>query len=884
MEIITANTRLARVLQQSHDSEQVRKGLAAWTAPAILPLNAWLERTWNAWLCRTTSSKPVQLLSSAHERAVWEDIIRQSDAGNELLQIAATADAAFDAFRLLHEWHVPLDDRSWQDSKDTETFRGWAEEFYRLCEKRNWLSNARLTEFVAARINAGEIPVSPHVQLAGFTELTPAQERLFAAMRQRGANVELRPTPAPGGERSAVRVGFVGPQDEIGAAARWARRLIERCVETGTPPSIGIVVPELSAWRSTIERLFSEELHAGGRLVPDQDSQRAFNISLGPSFSEYPLVQTALLILRMSQPAAIPFDDVSSFLRSPFIANATAGITTNALFEVQLRRLREPSLSLAEISAHAPVGLKPALDRWRREIANMPAKQLPGEWATTFSSLLKSVGWPGDRPLNSADYQTTAAWNEMVSEFFTLDSATGPITRVAALSLLQRLASERQFQPESESAPIQILGVFETSGLTFDHLWIVGMHDGAWPRSRNPNPFLPLSLQRAGNLPQSSAQRELEFTKLLSNQLMESSPDVVLSYPKKDGDADLRPSPLFAAVPEMVVPEMDADALRLPAAEGHAHLLYASSRIEKIADDLAPPWSGAKFRGGTAIFTLQAACPFQAFAKVRLGAEPLESAENGLSALDRGNLIHDVFRRIWNELGSHGTLIETPMPNLNAIVQDEVALAIAAMAVKKRALQEVRFAAIEQERLERLTHEWLDLEKQRLPFKVVHQEEQRQVSVGGIDLKIRADRIDKLEDGSHVVIDYKTSMHRSTEWDGARPDEPQLPLYAITNDVLWGGVVFGVVKPGELKFTGLTEADGVIPGVKAGVGDDALSHRLPAWRVVLEKLASDFRNGDAMVDPKKPAQTCRLCRLQGLCRISEAAMDGPETLEESRVD
>jgi hypothetical protein len=35
-------------------------------------------------------------------------------------------------------------------------------------------------------------------------------------------------------------------------------------------------------------------------------------------------------------------------------------------------------------------------------------------------------------------------------------------------------------------------------------------------------------------------------------------------------------------------------------------------------------------------------------------------------------------------------------------------------------------------------------------------------------------------------------------------------------------------------------------------------------------LAADFRSGKAAVDPKQPHQTCRICGLQSLCRISES--------------
>jgi probable DNA repair protein len=864
--IITVNTRLALVLRHSHDRNQIEKGHAVWTAPDILPIGAWLERSWHAWIYVTNVANPVQLLSTSQERAIWEGIVSRSAAGSELLQVAPTADAAASAWNLAHAWRVPFDGGDWDNTRDTEAFRGWADEFRRICDRRNWMSAALLPEFIAARIASGEIPVPAQIQLAGFIEFTPAQERVCEAMRRKNTLVEILQAPDRGGRQTAVRVGFIDSHQEIRAAAQWARKLLESSTHSGSrEPVIGIVVPELSKYRSAIERMFAEELHPGGRLSPDQDSRRAFNISLGPALSEYPLIQSALRILRMNPTSTIPFDDVTSLLRSPFCANAQTEAAACASVDLQLRGLREPELTLSEISAASPPGLKSALSQWQLEYSKTSGRKVPSDWSEAFFRELKSIGWPGDRPLNSTEHQTSVRWNELLSEFAGLDASTGTVSRASAVSMLQRLAKDVQFQPESEPAPVQILGAFEASGMSFDHLWIVGMHDGEWPGSVTPNPFLPLRLQRNSNVPQSSPQRELAFAMLQTEKLLASSSRVVVSYPKSESDAALRPSPLFSALAEITISDLD-----LPSSPGHAEQLFRSRSIEKIDDSNAPEWNGAKARGGTSIFKSQAACPFQAFAKVRLGVEKIETPTSGLSPLDRGNLVHEVLAGVWKELGTHATLTTEKAGYLGAVIHDEVEASIRKMALQKRALREPRFAAIEQARLEKITNDWLELEKARMPFIVLPPEEKQRVIVGGIDLTIRADRIDRLDDGSCVVVDYKTSKHSPKEWDGDRPDDPQLPLYAVTAGVLLGGVVFGVVKDGESKFAGLTASDGIIPGIRAATGDDALANRVPQWRSVLEKLAADFRSGKAGVDPKQPHQTCRICGLQSLCRIRES--------------
>src|SRR5690606_29010314 len=107
-----------------------------------------------------------------------------------------------------------------------------------------------------------------------------------------------------------------------------------------------------------------------------------------------------------------------------------------------------------------------------------------------------------------------------------------PISLNTALNQLKRMAASTIFQPESLAAPVQVLGLLETSGLQFDHIWITGLHDGVWPASPRPNPFIPLPLQRKIGTPHSSAKRELHIAESLLHRIIGSAGEVVLSYPQ----------------------------------------------------------------------------------------------------------------------------------------------------------------------------------------------------------------------------------------------------------------------------------------------------------------------------------------------------------------
>jgi ATP-dependent helicase/nuclease subunit B len=140
--------------------------------------------------------------------------------------------------------------------------------------------------------------------------------------------------------------------------------------------------------------------------------------------------------------------------------------------------------------------------------------------------------------------------------------------------------------------------------------------------------------------------------------------------------------------------------------------------------------------------------------------------------------------------------------------------------------------------------------------------------------------MDRLDAGGHAVVDYKTGSANVGDWFGARPDDPQLPLYAASAGEVIAAVAFARVKSGDMAFKGVAREEGLIPGVstldkqrtgaaKAYASWDELLER---WRSELESLGREFAAGEARVDPKRGDQTCRYCELKPLCRINERGL------------
>lgn len=877
--LLAAGQRLGRHLAQEFARECRALGKEVWETPDIVTWPVWIERMWLE--ASEALALPELLLAPAQALALWERVIRERQDGASLLQPAAAARLAQQAWELAQAWRLRLTDAE-AVSDEAQAFRRWAARYQQLCHEHRWLDAARLPDRLRELIAARRLPPPARLVFAEFDELSPQQRELLDALRAVGSTVEMR-QDVPG-TAEAQRLALPAASDEIATAAQWVRaRLL-----ANPAARIALIVPNLSARRAAIARALDDVLLPQGVLPGQLEVERPFNFSLGLPLSDYPLVRTALRLIESGgqhrAEGRLDIEAVSLLLRSPFLGAADAERTCRALLDAELRETREPlvrlqflhDLALAtnregEPRAHQCPQLAPRLAAWRGMLDELPRNQSAGRWAVAFAAQLRALGWPGERTPNSHEYQTLEAWRELLSGLSGLEAVLGPLDYPEALHQLRRLAQDRLFQPKTPEVPVQVLGVLEASGLVFDHVWIMGLDDEQWPPAASPNPLLPIALQRRLGLPHAAPERELVFARRATARMLASAREVIVSHAQTEGDRLLHPSPLIASLPAVEL------AATLPArAPFYREAMHASGALETVVDAQAPAWPGGVAAGGTRVLKSQSDCPFKAFAEFRLGATEPARPEVGLGPMDRGILLHRALEAAWNALGTHERLIALAPAKLQTLVAEAVDTALTSLARRRPFTLTRRFAALERERLEALLHEWLALERGRAPFAVLGAETRRALCVAGLELEARMDRVDRLRDGTLAVMDYKSGDASIGDWFGARPREPQLPIYSLYGvaaaDV--GALAFARVKRGDCGFRGLSPAADVLPGVDA-LGESKYADQHASWtqlqtnwRQTLETLARQFLAGDAAVDPRD-ARSCRECSFHSLCRIHE---------------
>jgi probable DNA repair protein len=885
--VLCASQRLARNLRRDHDRLQLAHGLTRWQ-----PLQALAPAQWLAVVVQQALlageiaivAAPRLLLSELQERILWDRAIEAtaSNATEEaLFDREGLARAAAEANALMSAWDIRIPLALAEQSEETRQFLRWREAFQRICSEAGWLEAARYFDWQIDCISAGAGHLPGQLVLAGFDRYNRQETRLARVLMQRGVAVLELEQGLPASAQAGV-VALPDRAAECRAAAAWARRQLA----DNPAARLGIVVPELGALRETLATILDDALDPAAASPALAEMPRRYNFSLGLPLARQACVAVALQVLGLAaQPRRIVQEEFSALLRQPYWSGDFNEADSRARLDARMREHLLPTLSLERIVRFAEkcaaqdlplTRLIGHLQAFQARLAAQPARQSPSAWALAFMQLLEAAGWPGERPLSSHEYQARHAFAETLQILAQLDAVLGRVSLAEASRRFSQLCRERIFQPATEGdPPVQVMGLLEIADTPLDALWVMGMNDHIWPPPARPNPLLPAELQRRARAPGASAGIQGEFADVIQRRLLRSAPQVCFSWACSEAGRELRPSPLITALPP--VTGIESSSLSL------IERLAGSAALERIEDAQAPPVAEAErnhLRGGTGLLRAQAICPAWAFYRYRLGAKALEAPVDGLDAAARGTLLHAVLQHFWQERGSRDLQAMSPAARQEALALAVDQALLAFNATLEQALTP-RFLALERERLLRLVDAWLDVEMQRTPaFRVVACEEHCDVAIEGIAVRLVVDRIDELDDGRRVILDYKTGRTISqASWGEARISEPQLPIYAALalHDQPLAVVAFAKVRLDESGFIGIAAEAGVLPRV-AAIDEPAARKMFPQqqrwdallahWQGSLAAIAREIKDGEAAVR-FSDEQDLVYCEVLPLLRLAE---------------
>ena len=290
--------------------------------------------------------------------------------------------------------------------------------------------------------------------------------------------------------------------------------------------------------------------------------------------------------------------------------------------------------------------------------------------------------------------------------------------------------------PYGGHARVQVLGLLESRMNRAELVICAGLNEGVWPARGRVDALLAPPVLRALGVPGADFRIGLSAHDLAGAM---GAPEVVLSHSLRDEAGPTIPSRFLlrvqALLGEMLPRHEEKDAVTLARAMTRA---LPAGRYPRPAPDPAPEQRDVDI-SATALDRLLGD-PYQFYADRIMGLKDLDALDADPSAPWQGTVAHAILQR-WHE-ARKGDPAAALAPVMEAVLDEANA--------------DPLMRGLWQPRLEAALR-WIENE-------VTHAEDRRVLAVEkkgamtfeGVHVHGRADRIDRLEDGSLAIVDYKT--------------------------------------------------------------------------------------------------------------------------------
>jgi probable DNA repair protein len=875
--LLAPSAQAAAALGRAWSERQQAAGHTAWSPLRIFSWSQWLASLWTDLLIDGHEAR--LLLNPAQERSLWSEIIAADPAIAGLAPTESLATLAQSAWALAAAHSATSQLKPAANSPDARAFARWADTFTRRCTASGYLSAALLESALTEHIDSGHSVAPAGLILCGFAEHTPARTALLASLQRNGAaidTIQLIPEPS----QASTHASTVLPDRD--SEARFALRLLREIVERSTAnaanqPSahVALIVPDLAAELPRLEPLLREVLAPELNDVDRDASATPWHTSTTAPLATSPRTSALLDLMRWVR-GPLQLDQVRSILLSP-VFSAPENRAARARFDADV--LGDLVLLRPEIDLHTCRKL--ARNRGFRELAAWlerieqaaPLQPTPtarrsfADWSEQLRQLCAAALAPAQTE-TALDHALAEAFDAVLDLTATLDFSGRRVTFAEACDAVEREAARVQCPSLSAGAVVHLLTPEQALGQTFAAAIFLRSTDTNLPAATHPHPLLEWSLQRRLGMPGCNAAAHTAAAQANLTTLAAAASSIVFTTAAEDENGALRPSALPAL---LGFPNVPAASLLL----GEA-LPAEAVTLHSVPDSAGlPPLPEAEISGGSRLLKLQAACGFLAFAELRLGGREHQRQDAGFDALESGSTLHRALESFWKEVRTQKELRSLSQPHLEAELHEAIARAVtAAFAIHPPPANawDAAYLDVQQERLRRLLRQWLQLELERGDFTVLDSERKEIIAVGPLRLSVRLDRIDQVHDEEGtpgvVFVDYKSGRGATpAAWRGARPDEPQLPLYALLGDPEeLRGIAFARVRANtEMQWAGIASQPAILPRKGSRIED--LVTLTSEWRSTLTQLAEDFFDGRANVQPKNYPITCTHCGHRLLCRL-----------------
>ncbi len=526
--------------------------------------------------------------------------------------------------------------------------------------------------------------------------------------------------PAEKRRLSGVRLmESAAPEEEAQAIALMAREALET-----SERRVAIVTPDRGLARRIVHHLRRWNIEADD--------------SAGRELSQTPAGRLLLLLAEVLAEDAAPVPLVA-LLGHPLVRRGDGEGTSRGdhlkalrAFDKELRGPR-PAAGLEPLSA---IAAKAGVAEWWQEMSAILAPLLDMTEATPLADSLDALVAVGEALCGEALWalEDGRALSSFIEDWRMRARETGFALDARDLhTVLQDALAQIAVRPPYGGHPrIAIYGLLEARMSRADMVICAGLNEGSWPARSGAEPLLAPAVLRALGVPASEFRIGLAAHDLAGAL---GAPEVVLSRSQRDADGPaiasrfwlrvkaLLGGDLGSAHSEVAMPAMaaalDRPAEIIPATQPHP---MPSAEQRKVSVSV------------TALDRLRSD-PYQFYASQIMGLRDWDGLDAEPTPAWQGELAHDILER-WHK--GEGDLRDIALRQLDQMN---------AHPLTRHLWQPRLLRALE------WVEDAIGWEEGREP---VLFEEKGEITHKGVTINGRIDRLDRLADGSFVVIDYKT--------------------------------------------------------------------------------------------------------------------------------
>ncbi|MEO5897769.1 MAG: PD-(D/E)XK nuclease family protein [Vicinamibacterales bacterium] len=451
---------------------------------------------------------------------------------------------------------------------------------------------------------------------------------------------------------------------------------------------------------------------------------------------------------------------------------------------------------------------------------------------------------------------------------------------------LRRWIEAETFSPRLGRNGVRLIDASSAAYADVDEVRLIGLVESDWPEPAKRSIFYPASILSQLGWP-ADAARALAARARFHDLLTLPTGRISASTFTLEEDAIVPGSPFLEEVGTAGLPierQPPFPAARVFAHEallqggtsvpaGRRHSLAAAAewlalRVSRTGGD-DRRYHGAAGPRAPVAYAVSAVeryleCPFKYYAAQVLKLPEERDEESGLSPLERGHFVHDVFEQFfiqWYE-GGRGSITTANVADAIALFERVVESRLDTLPEADRALERThllgsaaasglaeRAFAFEIEQGGEVVERLLEHELEGT-FEFAGTEGPRSIA-----LRAKADRIDLMADGTLRIVDYKLSKAPNA----ARA--LQLPIYGVCAEQALAGRRGRSWKLGRAGYVAFKEKDPFVP----------LGGRMPLAEAIADGQTrflgaiDGIERGDFPVRPDEPFR-CRWCAYAGVCR------------------